>query len=193
MTNFLIIGNKLTQDIDLIDIGKGSYVLARASISYPRNYPKAMFNFLPTTFLLMHHSLEVLIKALLVHENVKYSFGNNGHKLIYLMELGIKKSPNLNFFEVNILKKEYLNDFLLNLQSKYNEIRYSFPGYGIYTEKLLDMFDELVFLFIEKFYELYTKKHVIPKEFQKINVPDDLIEAIKYNQKQKFDFYIINS
>ncbi len=189
MTNdFLKIGNKPTKDIDLIDIGKGSYVLARAAIYYSINYPIATFNFLPTTFLLIHHSLEVLIKALLVYEKVKYPFGNDGHKLIKLMELGVKESPNLTFFDTYILQNTDLKYLLNTLQTTYNNNRYSFPGYQIYTDELRDKFDELVFLFIEKFYELYNKKHAIPIDARQINVPNDLIEAIKYNQKQKFDF-----
>ena len=62
--------------------------------------------------------------------------------------LGIEKSPNLTFFDTDILQNTDLKFKLSKLQETYNSNRYSFPGYGIFTDKLLEKYSTNWFFFL---------------------------------------------
>jgi len=181
----LIIGNRNMDARSLIWIGKGSFVLARTAFNLH------MFTFLPTSFFLMHHSIEVFIKAFLVVEKIKYPYGNNGHKLVNLLKLGIEKSKKLSFLNDEILNRKDFKDLLDILDQSYNKNRYSFPGYYVSTDNVRDLFDELIYIFIEHFYKLLSTNGMASEQLRQIDVPAPLLTLMEYRQKQQFIFCII--
>ena len=184
--NILKIGTGKTDYFNLVGIGKGSYVLARTAL----NCPECIFIFTPTAIHLIHHSIETFIKAFLVHENIKYPYGNQGHNLVDLLKLGYEKSVNLFFLKKIIDRNDFTN--LLNvLDQSYNENRYSFPGYSIKSESLRDLIDELVFIFIENIYELANKKQKVTEQLRYISVPKSFLSKMEYKQKQELIFWIM--
>ena len=171
----------------LIWIGKGSFVLARIAF----NLPLGFFTFLPTTFYLMHHSIEVFIKAFLVIEKIKYQHGKEGHELVNLLKIGIKKSKKLSFLNDKILYRKDFKDLLDILDLSYNKNRYSFPGYHLSYDKVRDLFDELIYIFIEHFYELLNTNRMAFEQLRQIDIPELLLPLMQYKQKQQFIFCII--
>lgn len=185
----LKIGNNPVDAFSLIYIGKGSFVLARTAL----NYPMCMFTFWPTAIHLMHHSIEVCIKAFLLNEKINYSFGADGHKLIKLLKLGCQKSLKLSFFNDKILSRDDFKGLLMELDKSYNENRYSFAGYSIKSESLRDLFDELIYIFIENFCKLLGREDRATEQLRQIDVPESLLPKMEYRQKQQFIFCVIQN
>ncbi|MFA5916912.1 MAG: hypothetical protein WC850_01605 [Candidatus Gracilibacteria bacterium] len=183
----LTIGNNPTDSFNLIGIAKGSYVLARTAL----NYPMAMFSFLPTSIHLIHHSIETYIKAFLVNESIKYPFGKKGHILTDLIELGYKKSAKLSFFYDKILCRSNFKKLLIELDYTYNNNRYSFAGYSIKTDELIDLFDEIIYIFLENFCLLINREYKEIDNLWQIDIPEDFLYSMEYRQKQQFIFCII--
>lgn len=183
----LKIGNRPMDAMSLVDIGKGSFVLARTAI----NHTMCMFSFFPTAIHLMHHSIEVFIKVFLVHENIEYNFGRSGHKLIDLLEIGYSESSNLSFFQDKILCRADFVDVLKELDKSYTDNKYSFPGYSIKSVSLNDLFDELTFTFLGEFCKLSNVEGKALEQLKKIDVPESFLYQMEYEQKQKFVFCLI--
>jgi len=183
----LKIGSRNTDAPSLIRIGEGSYVLARTAL----NILMGMFTFLPTSFFLMHHSIEVFIKAFLVVEKIKYPYGKEGHELVNLLKIGIEKSKKLSFFNKEILNRKDFKDLLDILDQSYNKNRYSFLGYYIKLDSVLDLFDELIYILIERIYKLLNTYQRVTKQLIQIDVPKLLLPFMEYKQKQKFIFCVI--
>lgn len=184
----LKIGNRATDADGLIWIGKGSFVLARTAF----NLPSGMFTFLPTSFFLMHHSIEVLIKAFLIFENIAYDYSKYGHRLVKLLKIGIENSERLSFFNYEILNRKDFKDLLDILEQSYIKNKYSFPGYYVSYDEVRDLFDELIYIFIEHFYKLRSTNERVSEQLRQIDVPVQLLQLmVEYKQKQQFIFCVI--
>ena len=183
----LKIGNLNTGAHSLIWIGKGSYVLARTAF----NIHMGMATFSPTSFFLMHHSIEVFIKAFLVVEKINYKYGKRGHELVNLLKIGVEKSKNLYFLNDKILNRKDFKDLLDILDQSYNKNRYSFPGYKIELDEVRDLYDELIYIFIEHFYKLLSSNERVSEQLRQIDVPIQLLPLMEYKQKQQFIFCIL--
>jgi len=191
---FLKIGKRETDSLSLFGIGKGSFVLARISF----NLPSAMFTFLPTSFLLIHHSIEVFIKAFLEYEKIIYPHGKQGHELINLLKKGTENSKMLAFFNTEILNRKDFKDLLNVLDQSYLKNKYSFPGYYISNATMVrDLLDEIIYIFIKYYCKLYFTKERLNERFleqlRSIDVPEQLLSLMEYKQKQEFIFCVIPS
>lgn len=156
----------------LVETAKACYVMSRP-----------IFNcgclwYLPASIFVMHHSLESFIKAFLLKENISFKYGQDGHSLIYLIELGVKKSNRLDFFD-EILQDQSIKDLLSSLDKNYNSNKYWEVGFNLKKTSTLDVFDKLVSIFTEQFHKFYGNK----KKEASIDVPEELAGLIERNRK----------
>ena len=179
----IIIGNRETNSIDLIRIAHGSYTLSRVALCSPI----LMLTMTPNGIYLMHHTIEILIKSFLYKEEIEFKI-NKGHKIDYLLDLCIKNSSNLDF--MNQLFQDDNTKYLINvLNSSYIKNKYSFAGYTLKTDELLDVYDKIIYTLLDNYWLLYGKKENLTKEqITIIWTTSDLIKYLEKGQKQNFQF-----
>jgi len=183
----LKIGKRKSEAIDLIEIAHGCFVFSRVAL----NSPMAMFSFLPIAFFLMHHSIELCIKAFLLFEKITYNYNKDGHKILSLLKIGATNSSRLSFFKDEILDRKDFYSLLSILEQSYNDNRYSFAGYDIKSESVRDLFDELIFIFTERFCALRGKKDRVTEQIMAIDVPEPILPLFEYKLKQPFTVCVL--
>lgn len=164
--------DKKSQAHLLVETAKACYVMARPILN-----TSALW-YLPASFFVMHHSLESFVKAFLLRENIDYKTGQKGHKLTYIIELGIKESKKLKFLE-ETLQDQATKELLISLENFYNQNKYWEVGFNVKKSSVIDVFDKLIFVFTEQFHQLYGNAK-IPAS---IDVPEELVNLIECNRK----------
>jgi hypothetical protein len=179
----LNIKSKLPQGSDphlLYYSGKSCYVIARFCLE------ATFWEFYVPGFLLMQQSLENLIKSCLKQKDIVWEIGSKGHQFEGLIELG----KDIDFFKEKIINRQ---DFLLllkELEEGYNLQRYGASGHYIEKhEKMMDLFDEIVFVLVTGFTTLVEPRDKDRLEqLTALPVPDYLEETFKRKLKQPFIF-----
>lgn len=156
----------------LVETAKACYVMSRPIFN------SGCLWYLPASIFVMHHSLESFIKAFLLKENISFKYGQDGHSLIYLIKLGLKKSKKLDCFD-EILQDQLIKDLLFSLDKNYNSNKYWEVGFNLKTTPTLDVFDKLISIFTEQFHQLYGNK----KKEASIDVPIELADLIERDRK----------
>jgi hypothetical protein len=185
----IIIGERETNSIDLIRIAHGSYTLSRVAICSPN----LMLTMIPNGIYLMHHTIEILIKSFLYKEEITIDYNKGkGHNFYSLIGLCTKKSSNLDF--INQLFQDDNTKYLIGvLNSSYTKNKYSFAGYTLKTDELLDVYDKIIYTLLDNYWLLYGKKENLTKEqITIIWTTSDLIKYLEKGQKQNFQFKVFN-
>lgn len=157
----------------LVETAKACYIMARPILNAP-----GVLWYYPASFFVMHHSLESFIKAFLLKEDIHFKYGQEGHELVYLLELGTNESENLEFFK-EILQDQVIKDLLNSLDGSYNSNKYWEVGFSAKIISIIDIFDKLISVFTEQFHQLYGNK----KKEASIDVPEELADLIECNRK----------
>jgi HEPN domain-containing protein len=152
--NFLSFGKIQGMDtlksIKLSGIGKSCFVLVR--IWLRRDFFKLLDAHV--LFHLMHHSIEVYLKAIIVEAGKKFK---NHHNLIelrnYLSSVAIKQDQLLD-----ILYSKDVDALLNSLDSVYSKNKYGEVGYNIDIEKLRSTYDKLMHSLIISFFQCANRK-----------------------------------
>lgn len=125
----------------MFNSAKSCFVLARVSL-------ELFMDFRVPGFLLMQQALENLIKSLLVQNKLELPSGSKGHDFIHLLTLG----QNRILLFGKIIGRVEFSNLLKQLNEGYTAQKYGEAGHAIYEkEKVMDLFDELVFLLIEEY------------------------------------------
>jgi|SRR3989344_1769799 len=119
---------------------------------------------------LMQQSLEFHIKANLKIRNIVYPWGRDGHDLKLLLDKGMNNIVSFN----KILENKKYIDFLENLTKSYYGLRYGELHLTVNLFNVLQLFDELSFIFAETFYEI-TKN----KQSKEITIRNEILNYFK--------------
>jgi HEPN domain-containing protein len=161
----------------LFDSAKSCYVMARFCLEV------SFSDFYVPGFLLMQQSLENFIKAFLKKSNIAWEIGSSGHKFKRLIELG----KDINFFKLKILSREDFINLLKELEEGYNSQRYGESGHFIKNhEKMMDLFDELVYLFVAEFAVFVEQEK--NEKLMALPMPFCVEKVFKRKLKQPFIF-----
>jgi hypothetical protein len=125
----------------LIESAKSCYIMARSMLNI-----NGCLGYYPASIFVMHHSLECFLKAFLLKENLSFNTGKNGHKLLYLLELGRGKE-NLVFFD-EILNDLEISRLLKSMDDFYNSNKYWQITYEIKTVYVLYAFEKFMSVFL---------------------------------------------
>lgn len=184
----LNIKNKLPEGIITFNLyysGKSCYVMARYCLE------ATFWDFYAPGFLLMQQSLENLIKSCLKQENIDWKqkdgrYGNEGHQFKRLIELG----KDIKFFKEKIINRHDFLSLLKELEDGYNPQRYGESGCFIESqEKMMDLFDEIVFILVTGFTTLVEPRNNEKLErLMALPVPDYMEKTFKRKLKQSFIF-----
>ena len=140
---------------------KSLYVMARTCLETPP------FDFFVPGFLLMQQSIENFVKAILKENNISWPRRWQGHDFNILITLGANN--NISIFK-SIQERNDFITLLKELGDGYNLQRYGESGHFLENhEKMMDLFDELVYLFIIEFFkliEIRNKKNQDEKKWQ---------------------------
>lgn len=164
----------------LAETAKACYVMARPILN-----SHALWYY-PACFFVLHHSIESFVKSFLLKEGISFQYGQKGHELIYLLELGNSSSGELEFFG-EILKNETIKDLLSSLDEYYNANKYWEVGFNAKTNSIIDVFDELISIFTNKFHEFYGNQ----KTEASIDVPEELVNLIERGRKYQTTLCIL--
>ena len=124
------------------NIAREHYVTARISIISHRWY---------STALLMEQSIELYIKALLIHKYKKQTWSNkDGHKLRELMEAAQEDIP---IFKKILSDAAYMK-LIDDLQKGYNDIRFGEAVISVKKHQLLEVYDNLMYDFISELFAI---------------------------------------
>lgn len=165
--------------------GKSCYVLARFCLE------ASFWDFYVPGFLLMQQSLENLIKACFKEKNIDWrqkngGYGSKGHKFERLIKLG----EDIDFFNKKIINRSDFASLLKELEDGYNPHRYGESGVSIKRhEKMMDLFDEIVFILVNGFTTLIEPRDADKLErLMSLPVPLYMERTFKRRLKQPFIF-----
>lgn len=183
----LNIKNKLPEGSDsflLYYSGKSCYVMSRFCLE------ATFWEFFVPGFLLMQQALENLIKACLKEKNIDWrkngKYGSKGHQFKRLILLG----KDINFFKEKIINRPDFLSLLKELEDGYNLQRYGESGHFIKShEKMMDLFDEVVFILVNGFTTLVEPRNNEKLErLMALPIPLYLEKTFKRKLKQPFTF-----
>ena len=165
--------------------GKSCYVMARFCLE------ATFWDFYVPGFLLMQQSLENLIKSCLKQKNIGWKqenggYGKKGHEFKRLIGLG----KDIGFFKEKIINRTDFLSLLKELEDGYNLQRYGASGHFIKShEKMMDLFDEMVFIFVTGFTTLVEpRKNEQLERLVALPIPLYLEKTFKRKLKQSFIF-----
>ncbi len=181
----LNIKSKISENLTpftLFDSGKSCYVMARYCLE------ATFWTFYVPGFLLMQQALENLIKACLKKENINWrqkngNYGSKGHNFKRLIDLG----EDIKFLKHFGDRQDFMS-LLKELEDGYNSQRYGESGHFLQQhEKMMDLFDEMVFILISGFQSLSEVEDESRLERMiALPVPLQMEEAFNHKLKQPF-------
>ena len=134
--------------------GKSCYVIARFCLE------ATFWDYCVPGFLLMQQAMENLIKSFLKYNKIEWKliggqYGSKGHEFERLIDLG----KDIDFFKNKIISRPDFSLLLKELGDGYNPQRYAESGHFIENhEKMMDTFDEMVYLFVTEFAVLVKQR-----------------------------------
>ena len=169
------------QEYQLFYSAKACFVMSRISL-------ELSMDFNVPGFMLMQQTIENLIKAHLKKNHIQWSGGNKGHDFIKLLE---NRSPQISFFDDKILNRQDFCVLLNQLHEGYTAQRYGEGGhYLLNHEKIMDLFDEMVFILIEEFGKQSGQYGDRLNRFVALPIPIAFEERFKRKLKQQFIFSV---
>ncbi|MCB0490687.1 MAG: hypothetical protein KDC99_19595 [Cyclobacteriaceae bacterium] len=160
----------------LFESGKACYIMARTSLAFA-------IEFAVPGLLLMQQAIENLIKALLSQNGTSWENGRRGHDFMILLNTGAEK---ISVFSM-ILDRKDMCRLLKQLMEGYNAQRYGESRHYLdRKDTMMDLFDEIVYLFVEGFMR-GSPRGVKAGEPIILIVPKELQSRFSRKLKQRFE------
>lgn len=184
-SDFLVFGKiqkiNALSPITLSDIGKSCFVLAR--IQLRRDFFRLFDAYI--LFHLIHHSIEVYLKAFIAESGMKFK---KEHNLVMLRENLSKLIKNQKL--VDMLYSPDTSVLLKALDEVYAENKYGEVGYSIDLDKLRTTYDKLMHCLISSFFEYANREdRPIAKRIECVELTEAQVHLFDYGV-HSFKLYV---